>query len=250
MVSSADPDKRTGRLAAWTGAFANAVKRRASVAEEPGRASEHAPKASSAPASTTSADAKRNRTWDPEEWEEDQRFVEAMDLVMQARKREALSKLEALYRDDPGHLYGRLQLFHLALDMKAEDVATAHADWAVEYHTQHSTPQNVCDAYREARTTLPHLKWSERALVQALLGGEKAKDKRVVVDATKQLVHHYPASAAMPRALFAGAQVQLDEGRPDLARNTLRNLIARYPLDPLAELAHRKLGELDPPSQT
>ena len=185
------------------------------------------------------------RTWDPEEWEEDQRFIAAMDHLHAGHKREALQKLAQLVKDDPGHLSGRMQLFQLAAELKEPAHIQQQAEWAIGYYLQHNEPQSACDAYRTTRTAIPTLEWPEKSLVSVLIAGDKVKDKRVVVDAAKLLIHHHPASPAMPRALLAGAQAQEDEGRPDLASVTLQNLIARYPLDPLADMARKRLADLD-----
>jgi hypothetical protein len=43
---------------------------------------------------------------------------------------------------------------------------------------------------------------------------------------------------------MASAEVQVREGRPDLAKHTLENLIARFPFDALVGQARRRLAEL------
>ena len=86
--------------------------------------------------------------------------------------------------------------------------------------------------------------WSEKALLAVLLASDKAGEGRVVVDVTKMLLHGYPESPALPRALYASAAVQHNEGRPDLARATLHNLVTRFPKDSLTPIARRRLGEL------
>jgi len=228
-VSDFDSPKRTSKLQLITGAVANALR-----GERPAKTDSKAPTTDGGPI----------RTWDPEEWEEDQRFVEAMDHLQAGHKREALKKLEMLVKDDPKHIAGRIQLFQLAAELKEPKHVQAQADWVIGHYLQAHDLQAACDAYRVSRMALPSLEWSEKTLVNVLIAGDKVKDKRVVVDATKLLIQHHPNTPAMPRALLAGARVQEDEGRPDLARVTLENLIARYPLDPLADMARKKLAEL------
>ncbi len=232
-VTDFDASKRTSKLQLITGAVAQVLR---------GERPSFTPKARISPEHDSGANT---RTWDPEEWEEDQRFIAAMDHLQAGDKREALHNLARLVKDDPGHLSGRLQLFQLAAELKEPSHVQPQAEWAISYYLQHSDPQSACDAYRLTRTAIPTLEWQEKTLVNVLIAGDKVKDKRVVVDAAKLLIHHYPNTPAMPRALLAGAQVQEDEGRPDLASVTLQNLIARYPLDPLADMARKRLADLE-----
>jgi predicted Zn-dependent protease len=188
-----------------------------------------------------------SRTWDPKEWEEDHRFVAAMDALAAGAKRDALSKLLQLHEDDPGHLFGRIQLFTIALELKMGGLIAEHAEWALQFHSKNTSAQIAADTYREVRLATPDFEWSEKSLISALLAGDKARDKRVIVDATKLLLRCFPESRALPRAFLSSADVQLEEGRPDLARATLKSLIARYPLDPLVPHAERRLAEIDRP---
>ncbi len=184
------------------------------------------------------------RTWDPQEWEEDPRFVAAIEALSRGHKRQALSELHALYQAAPGHLYGREQLLSLALELKDTDLIAAHVEWALAFQAQHRSPERAVETYRAARAEVPDFAWSEKALLTAQRMGEKARDNRAVVDAAKQLLVQHPESKAIPRALLATADAQLREGRPGLARTTLENLLARYPLDPLVSYAERKLVEV------
>ena len=186
----------------------------------------------------------KSRTWDPEEWEEDKRYIEAMDLLVAGRKRDALHKLVQLHDDDPSHQPARQQIFELSVELKLKEQLEKHAEWVVGLHLQQHEGQAACDAYRGTRTTAPELAFGERTLIQVLITAEKAKDSRVVIDAAGQLLRNFPESAALPRAFFATATAQEAEQRPDLAKVTLKTLITRYPLDPLAQMAERKLAEL------
>jgi len=235
-VSDSDWSSRPSKLHLLKGAVAQVLRGERPSLAPPTRTSKIPP----------AIDSGRNsRTWDPEEWEEDQRFIAAMDHLQAGHTNDALKSLEQLVKDDPGHLSAKLQLFQLALELKQPKHVQEQAEWAIAYYLQHHEMQSACDAYRRSRTALPDLDWPEKTLVSVLVAGDKVKDKRVVVDAAKLLIRQHPNSPAMPKALLAGAQVQEDEGRPDLAALTLQNLIARYPLDPLADMARRKLTDLE-----
>jgi TolA-binding protein len=71
----------------------------------------------------------------------------------------------------------------------------------------------------------------------------------VVIDVASQLIRHHPGSPLLPRAMWIAAEAQERLARTDLARTTLENLAATFPMDAFGERARRKLhGEsLRPP---
>jgi TolA-binding protein len=68
------------------------------------------------------------------------------------------------------------------------------------------------------------------------------RDIDVVEHAMRRLVKEHRESALIPKALYETAQAQATAGRPESAQQTLRDLVARYPMDPVAELARREIG--------
>lgn len=178
-----------------------------------------------------------------EEHEEDPRFANAVNLRKQNRKLEAMLALEELRRMKPDYPQARDLLFQIAVELGAEDRVRQHADWVLVQQGKQD-PQVICATYRSLRMACPNLGLSEKALVIVLVAADKARDGRAAVDVTKLLLRDHPNSALLPRAFMSSAQVQISEGRPDLARATLENLIARFPHDSLAVLARKKLNEL------
>jgi len=189
-------------------------------------------------------EAEPSRTWQAQDWAEDQRYIDALDALGKGLKRDAMTKLVNLYKEDPGHLFGRALLLTLAVETGNEAVALEHLEWAIGFHAQQGRAQDTCEAYRSARAAFPQLAWNEKTLVQVLVSADRSGDRRAVVDATKFLYASYPRSAALPKAFLASAAVQEAEGRGDLAKATLQAIVQRFPLDPIAELAQRKLREL------
>lgn len=175
--------------------------------------------------------------------DEDRRYTQALFLREQGRTRGALLLLDEVCRTSPDHAEARQLLFKLALELHSEEHLRAHVEWVLVYHTQHAQFAQACWVYRNLRMSMPQHVLSERSLLQALVAGDKAGEGRVVIDVTKLLLHSYPESPALPRALYASAHVQHGEGRPDLAKATLQNLVTRFPKDSLAQLARKKLAE-------
>jgi predicted Zn-dependent protease len=180
----------------------------------------------------------------PRAEEPDRRYAEALELQRAGEKREALVCLEQLFTDHPSHTFARLTLFQLASDLRDQARASDHHDWIVSHYLSGANADGLCEVYRETRIAFPELRWTEKSLIQIMHAGEKKHDARVAVDAAKLLIHTYPTSPSLPRALLVGARVQEQEGRPDLARATLQSIVSSYPQHPVAEAARRRLALL------
>jgi hypothetical protein len=176
--------------------------------------------------------------------DEDPRFQNAITLRRQNRKVEAMMALEELRRMKPDYPQARELLFTIALELGSEDRVRQHADWMIAQHNQQQNLQAVCATYRSIRMACPNLSMSEKTLIAVLVAADKSRDGRSALDVTKLMLRDYPASAHLPRAFMSSAHVQIAEGRPDLARATLENLIVRFPYDTLAVQAKKKLNEL------
>ncbi len=180
----------------------------------------------------------------PEATAEDPRFQNALMLRRQNRKLEAMMALEELRRMKPEYPEARELLFVLAVELGAEDRLRQHADWMLAQQNQQQDLAGVCANYRAVRMACPNLGLAEKTLIAVLVAADKTRDGRAAVDVTKLLLRDFPASVHLPRAFMSSAHVQVAEGRPDLARATLSNLIARFPYDTLAVQAKKKLNEL------
>jgi TolA-binding protein len=225
MMTESDTAKITSRLGAAGEALRGA---RDEQAEEP----------------SAGATRRSRRVRDPGQREEDERYSEALELVKQGARSEALHLLERLVADYPNHVHARLSLFHLAVELRDQARAGEHHDFIVTHYLQVTNTEGLVQSYRETRLTFPELVWAEKSLIQVMHAGEKTHDARVAVDAAKLLLHTYPQSPTVPRALLLGARVQEQEGRPDLARATLQSIVGSYPMDPVAEVARRRLTQL------
>jgi TolA-binding protein len=223
---SSDTSKITSRL----GGSAEAMRRRMGESEEEEPA--------------TGATRKNRRARDPGQKEADERYAEALELSRTGEREAALEALEGVLADYPSHVHARLSLFLLAVEMRDRARAGEHHDWIVTHYLQVTNIEGLCQAYRETRIAFPELPWAEKSLIQVMHAGEKTHDARVAVDAAKLLLHTFPQSPTVPRALLLGARVQEQEGRPDLARATLQGIVGSYPNDPVADVARRRLAQL------
>jgi hypothetical protein len=176
--------------------------------------------------------------------DEDRRYTQALFLREQGHTDDALAILDELARSCPDHGEARAMVLRLAIERQDQVRVEQHAEFVVLGCSHRGDITQVCGIYRTARMTAPSMRWSEKCLLAVLLASDRMGEGRVVVDVTKMLLHGFPQSPALPRALYASAAVQHNEGRPDLARATLQNLVARFPRDSLAPVAKRRLVEL------
>jgi tetratricopeptide (TPR) repeat protein len=186
------------------------------------------------------------KSYPPEAPEGDRYYRHALLLREQGRNAETLAKLEELYRVDPNHKDGRILMQRLACEQGRPELAAQHTEWVLGVHSKRSAYADVCSTYRRTRMAFAELRWTEQSLQQVLMAAERVSESRVVLDATKLLLHQFPQSPVLAQAFYASARVQQAEGRPDLAKTTLQNLINRFPRDPYAEEARRRLLELGP----
>jgi hypothetical protein len=179
-----------------------------------------------------------------EEWQEDDRFLNAISCVEAGYKSNALTMLEALLADKPDHAAARAMMIDLGLELGEAERVRTHASEAVLTHAVSSQHEKACELFRKIRTGQPDAAFNEKALVQVLRSGERMSDDAVIVEATRVLMNAFPNSASLPRALLATAQCQVKNSRADLARRTLSVLIERFPMDALVGVARQRLAEL------
>ena len=84
---------------------------------------------------------------------------------------------------------------------------------------------------------------SDRALLCAAQAAGDVGDAELAITAARDLMTRHPASTLLPRALWDTAEVQRKAGRSDLAERTLDHLRTRFPDDPFAKQAARRMPE-------
>jgi hypothetical protein len=238
MIPKAPPPPRFGASASL-----RPDAPRASLRPEPaGRPGSQWPE----PRSRSDASKLKSSQYPPESPEGDRLYRHALLLREQGRGQETLAKLEELYRGDPNHLEGRVLLHKLITETGREAIAAEHTEWVIGHYAKRGAHGEVCAAYRRTRMAFVELALPESVLQHVILSADRVNETRVILDATKLLLQRFPNSPVLGQALFASARVQATEGRPDLARNTLQMLISRFPRDPLAAEARRRLLDLGP----
>ena len=101
---------------------------------------------------------------------------------------------------------------------------------------------DVHELYALVEQHLPDLPLTDRALAQVIHAAADQKDVDAVERVMRRLVIDHRDSALIPKALWDTAQAQLAGQRTAEGRRTLEDLVARYPMDPIADEARRRLG--------
>ena len=101
---------------------------------------------------------------------------------------------------------------------------------------------DVHELYTLVEQRLPDVPLTDRALAQVIHAAADQKDVDAVERVMRRLVIEHRDSAVIPKALWETAQAQLAAQRTAEGRRTLEDLVARYPMDPIAEEAKRQLA--------
>lgn len=135
------------------------------------------------------------------------------------------------------------QVLLRAIDERQPEHIRQHATDAFVGWNRTGEAARIVATYRSIREQYWELELGEptlRAVITAAT--HKGTDPLVCVDVASQLIRQHPQSGLVPRAMWIAAQGQESLQRHDLARRTLQNLIAAFPMEPLSEQARRKVG--------
>jgi membrane associated rhomboid family serine protease len=177
-----------------------------------------------------------------DQWSEEPEYADAEGLLRDGHRGPALAKLESLLARTPDHAAGRELALRVAEELD-DDRLRSHAASTFAHWLRTNRPERVLVTYRALRERRPALAFDESVLRSVLTAaGRSDVEPRAAVDAAGELMRRFPDSALIPRALWTAAEAQARGGRADLARQTLEHIIARFPMDPIAEQARRKLS--------
>jgi regulator of sirC expression with transglutaminase-like and TPR domain len=101
--------------------------------------------------------------------------------------------------------------------------------------------QDVLPLTEELRLLEQPIALSDRANAMLVRAAAAADQPELMVKAALRLITQHPASPLAPGVMWDVARLQERLGHEDLARDTLTYLVGRYPDDPFAEQARRKL---------
>lgn len=107
--------------------------------------------------------------------------------------------------------------------------------------------EDAIKSFRQFLKASPEHIYADRAQFQIAESHFRNKEYGLSIVASNQLESKYPESFRLPAALFTRSLSYSSLGQTDSARITLRALLKRFPDDPIADKASRKLAELGAP---
>lgn len=99
------------------------------------------------------------------------------------------------------------------------------------------------NSFREFLKSNPEHVYADRAQFQIAEAHFANKEYGLAVVSTNLLEARYPFSFKVPESIYKRALSFAGMGQKDSASEALRNLLKKYPENPVAKLASRKLGE-------
>jgi len=105
-------------------------------------------------------------------------------------------------------------------------------------------------ALEEVITQYPASDFAERAMLRIAQCYALMKLLPEAADAYDRFLKKYPASLLRPVALLGSSDLLLNDGKPDLAKARLEEVLRQNPSSPFAKIAEQRLGQLKgPPSK-
>jgi tetratricopeptide (TPR) repeat protein len=155
-----------------------------------------------------------------------------------------MQALNELITQDPRHQAALEEMFLLALELKNDRALQQSAAGLIGSYTLEKNFAQVVNAYRRILEYAPAYVPEDKTLVQVVRAARETGDLDTALEAVETLEEDYPQSALIPRALWDTAEIQHKRGSPDQVRATLETLVERYPMDPLADQARRRLAAI------
>jgi len=175
------------------------------------------------------------------EWEEDPEYLEANQFLLAGRYTDARRLVRSVLARTPDHAAAREADLKIAAALGERAVVEPALATQLDRLSRARRFLDVHELYGLVEQHLPDLPVSDRALAQVIHAAADQKDVDAVERAMRRLVVEYRDSPLVPKALWDTAQAQLAARRTAEGRRTLEDLVARYPMDPIAEQAKRQL---------
>lgn len=175
------------------------------------------------------------------EWTEDPAYLDAVEQLRGGRYPEARKLVREVLANNPEHAGAREAELKIAAALgertTVEPALVAELD-------RLSRARRFADVH-ELSTLVERgcadVPLTDRALAQVIHAAADQQDVDLVERAMRRLVKEHRDSPLIPKALYETAGAQRTAGRTAEANRTLEDLVARYPMDPIAEQAKREL---------
>lgn len=176
------------------------------------------------------------------EWEEDPEYLEANQFLLAGRYTDARRLIRNVLAKTPAHAAAREADLKIAAALGERAVVEPALVGELDRLSRARRFVDIHELYGLVEQRLAELPLTDRALAQVIQAAADQKDVDAVERAMRRLVVDHRDSALVPKALWDTAQAQLAARRSAQGRRTLEDLIARYPMDPIADEAKRHLA--------
>ena len=176
------------------------------------------------------------------EWHEDPEYLEAHQLMAAQRHREAKPLLASVLARNPSHAGAREATLRVAAAIGDRTALEPALAAEIDRLSRERRYADIHELFVNTENSVADLPLPDRALAQVVHAACEQRDIDVVEHAMRRLVKEHRESPLIPKALYETAQAQAAAGFKDSSQQTFRDLVARYPMDPVAELAKRNLA--------
>jgi membrane associated rhomboid family serine protease len=176
------------------------------------------------------------------EWEEDPEYLEASDLLRAGRYTDARRLLRNVLARTPDHAAARDADLKIAAALGERAVVEPVLVAELDRLSRARRFLDVHELYALVEQRIGDVPLTDRALAQVIHAATDQRDVDVAERAMRRLVIEHRDSDLIPKALWETAQAQLAAKRTAEGRRTLEDLVARYPMDPIADEAKRQLA--------
>lgn len=176
------------------------------------------------------------------EWHEDPEFLEAHQLMAAQRHREAQPLIKNVLARNAAHAGAREATVRIAAALGDRTTLQSALAAEIDRLSRERRHADIHELFVNTENALPDFPLPDRALAQVIHAACEQRDIDAVEHAMRRLVKEHRESPLIPKALYETAQAQAAAGFRDSAQKTLGDLIARYPMDPVADLARREIG--------
>jgi membrane associated rhomboid family serine protease len=174
---------------------------------------------------------------------EDPAFEEASELILQGRKREAMEKLGELVSRRPDHQQALGQMVTLSHQLGDEEATVEASALLIGACAVKGEHDRVVAAYQQLSRFGPQeLALDDRSLQLSVRAARAIGDPSVAVEALNALEEKHPKSPLIARSLWDAAELFRQRGHQEQAAEMLREIAKRFPMDPIADQARRRLA--------
>ena len=176
------------------------------------------------------------------EWTEDPAYLDAIEMMRANKYTDAQRLLHDVLAKNPEHAGAHEAELKVAAALGERSIVEPGLAPELDRLSRARRFIDVHELYTFVERGCADVPLTDRALAQVIHAAADQKDVDMVERAMRRLIKEHRDSPLIPKALYEAAGAQRAAQRTEDANRTLQDLVARYPMDPIAEQAKRELG--------